>query len=236
VARRATATGRGSKRNQGKPGGSAYATASPKLVATAVGVAIATALVPPLTTCGILIARGLPTLAAGAFLLFLANLIAIAFSGMVTFMILGHRTTITGPWSARAASAIIPRFICVGLLLVLGGHLFKVFHDTLGEANLRTSIRQLIESELLRSPESRLVDVTIRGGPGPKTAFAVVRAPRPFLREEVGRINDSLNSVIGQPIDLHIRSVLTIETTRDGTVAPAEVLRPNIRPGRVNHD
>ena len=32
------------------------------------------------------------------------------------------------------------------------------------------------------------------------------------------------------------RSVLTIETTRDGTVAPAEVLRPNIRPGRVNHD
>jgi hypothetical protein len=151
-------------------------------------------------------------------------------------MILGHRTTITGPWSARAASAIIPRFICVSLLLVLGGHLFKVFRDMLGEANLRTSIRQLIESELLRSPESRLVDVTIRGGPGPKTAFAVVRTPRPFLREEVGRINDSLNSVIGQPIDLHIRSVLTIETTRDGTVAPAEVLRPNIRPGRVNHD
>src|SRR5271166_5739881 len=104
----------------GLVGGAAavYATASPKLVSTAVGVAIATALVPPLTTCGILLARGLPSLAAGAFLLFLANLVAIAFSGMVAFMILGHRTTITGPWSVRASGAMIPRFICVCLLLV----------------------------------------------------------------------------------------------------------------------
>jgi hypothetical protein len=43
-----------------------------------VGVAIATALVPPLTTCGILLARQLPNAAAGAFLLFLAKFTAIA--------------------------------------------------------------------------------------------------------------------------------------------------------------
>jgi uncharacterized hydrophobic protein (TIGR00271 family) len=41
-----------------------------------IGVAISTALVPPLTTCGILLARQLPTAAAGAFLLFLANFAA----------------------------------------------------------------------------------------------------------------------------------------------------------------
>lgn len=46
-----------------------------------VGVAIATALVPPLTTCGILLARGLTELAAGAFLLFLANFAAISVRG-----------------------------------------------------------------------------------------------------------------------------------------------------------
>ena len=39
-----------------------------------VGVAIATALVPPLASCGILLAHHLPTLGAGAFLLFLSLL------------------------------------------------------------------------------------------------------------------------------------------------------------------
>ena len=46
----------------GLVGGAAasFAIATPGLGSMAVGVAIATALVPPLTTCGILIARGLP--------------------------------------------------------------------------------------------------------------------------------------------------------------------------------
>jgi hypothetical protein len=44
----------------------------------------------------------------------------------------------------------------------------------------------------------------------------------------VGRINDSLDAVIGRPVDLHMRSVLTAEIMRDGIVAPVEVLRPNM--------
>src|SRR5580692_9562564 len=87
----------------------AYAAATPRLGALAVGVAIATALVPPLTTCGILIARGLPARAEGAFLLFLANFVAITFSAMVVFMILGHRATIAGPAAAGRAAGVISR-------------------------------------------------------------------------------------------------------------------------------
>jgi len=55
---------------------------STSLSSVIVGVAIATALVPPVTTCGILLARGLPEAAMGAFLLFLANFSAIAFGAM----------------------------------------------------------------------------------------------------------------------------------------------------------
>jgi uncharacterized hydrophobic protein (TIGR00271 family) len=61
------------------------------LSSVVVGVAIATALVPPLTTCGILLARNLPTIAAGAFLLFLANFTAIALGAMIVFLLAGHR-------------------------------------------------------------------------------------------------------------------------------------------------
>jgi hypothetical protein len=40
-------------------------------------------------------------------------------------------------------------------------------------------------------------------------------------------MNDSLNSVFGEPVDLHMRSELAVETTRDRAAAAAEVRRPN---------
>ena len=55
----------------------AYATISRRLSAGLVGVAIATALVPPLCSCGICVAHGLYRAGGGAFLLFFTNLVAI---------------------------------------------------------------------------------------------------------------------------------------------------------------
>ena len=92
----------------GLVGGAAasFAMATPSLGSLAVGVAIATALVPPLTSCGILIARGLPALAVGAFMLFVANFVAITFSAMIVFMILGHRATIVDTAAPRTSRCV----------------------------------------------------------------------------------------------------------------------------------
>jgi uncharacterized hydrophobic protein (TIGR00271 family) len=201
----------------------AYAAATPRLGALAVGVAIATALVPPLTTCGILITRGLPALAAGAFLLFVANFVAITFSAMVVFMVLGHRATIVGPAALGRAAGVIPRLVCLAALLLLGFHLFTVFQRTFGEATLRSKTRQLIEHEVQRFPGSRLVDVTIQDRFGAAAVFAVVTAPQPISSEEVGHMNDLLNGVFGEPVDLHLRSEIAVETTRNGDVAATGV-------------
>jgi uncharacterized hydrophobic protein (TIGR00271 family) len=197
----------------------AYAAATPRLGALAVGVAIATALVPPLTTCGILIARGLPALAEGAFLLFLANFVAIMFSAMVVFMILGHRATIGGPAAPGRSGGMISRLVCLAALLLLGTHLFIVFQRTFGEATLLSNTRQLVEHELQHHPGSRLVDVTVQDRIGRTAAFVVVKAPKPITSEETGQMNDLLNGIFGEPIDLHLRSEIAVETTRDGAVA-----------------
>jgi uncharacterized hydrophobic protein (TIGR00271 family) len=197
----------------------AYAAATPRLGALAVGVAIATALVPPLTTCGILIARGLPALAEGAFLLFVANFIAIMFSAMVVFMILGHRATIAKPATPGRAGALIPRLVCLAILLLLGLHLLNVFQRTFGEATLRSKTRQLVEHELQRYPGSTLVDVTIQDRIGRTAALVVIKAPKPITSEETGQMNDLLNRMFGEPVDLHLRSEIAVETTRDGAVA-----------------
>ena len=204
----------------GLVGGAAasFAIATPSLGSMAVGVAIATALVPPLTTCGILIARGLPALAAGAFLLFLANFVAITFSAMIVFMILGHRAAIAGPVTGKSA-AMIPRLVCLGILLVLGFHLFHVFQQTFGEATLRAKVRQTVEQELPRFPGSSIVDISLQDRFGTPSVLVAVKSPHAFSSEEVGRINDLLNGVIGEPVDLHLRTEMTVETTRN-TAAP----------------
>jgi uncharacterized hydrophobic protein (TIGR00271 family) len=201
----------------------AYAAATPRLGALAVGVAIATALVPPLTTCGILIARGLPVLAEGAFLLFIANFVAITFSAMVVFMILGHHATIVGPTVPGRAGGMISRLICLAILLLLGFHLFNVFQRTFGEATLRSKTRQLVEQELQRFPGSSLVEVTIEDRLGRTAAFVVVKGPKPITSEEVGHMNDLLNGVFGEPVDLHLRFEIAVDATRYGTSAAAEV-------------
>ena len=197
----------------------AYAAATPRLSALAVGVAIATALVPPLTTCGILIARGLPALAEGAFLLFVANFVAITFSAMVVFMILGHRATIVGPAVRGRAGGAIPRLVCISVLVLLGFHLFNVFQRTFGEATLRSKTRQVIEHQLQGFPGSNLIDVTLQDRFGLPSVLAVVQGPKPISSEEVGHMNDLLNGVFGEPVDLRVRSETAVETTRDGRIA-----------------
>ncbi|MDD7986960.1 TIGR00341 family protein [Lentisphaera marina] len=67
----------------------AYALARPNIGGAVAGVAIATALVPPLCSVGIALAYGKIPTAFGAFLLFSTNLVAIILGASITFNILG---------------------------------------------------------------------------------------------------------------------------------------------------
>ncbi len=67
----------------------AFALAMPNISAALPGVAIATALLPPLSTVGIGLAYQRWDVAGGAFLLFITNSVAIASSAMIVFFVLG---------------------------------------------------------------------------------------------------------------------------------------------------
>ena len=69
----------------------AYAMVSPHLSVAVVGVAVATALVPPLAASGILFANGETQLGLGALLLALTNIIAIQFTNALVLWLLGFR-------------------------------------------------------------------------------------------------------------------------------------------------
>ena len=69
----------------------AYSMISPRLSVAFVGVAIATALVPPLASSAICLARGDYTLALGAFLLALTNIVGIQVAGSLVMWLAGYR-------------------------------------------------------------------------------------------------------------------------------------------------
>jgi uncharacterized hydrophobic protein (TIGR00271 family) len=186
-----------------------------------VGVAISTALVPPLTSCGILLARHLPGLAAGAFLLFLANFTAIVSGAMMIFWLIGHRSTAAD----RSSRVLVPRLISVVLLVVLGFHLTTTLRRTITQTTREAEIRKTLLAEIGQIPGARLATVTL-GPPlrGTPVAWVVVRTPTVILPEQVAHLNDVVNRVAGSTVTLHVRSVITAETTRDGYVYEPHVL------------
>jgi uncharacterized hydrophobic protein (TIGR00271 family) len=179
-----------------------------------IGLAISTALVPPLTTCGILLARQLPTAAAGGFLLFLANFAApITFGAFVTFWLAGHRP----PAAYGAAKAFLPRLVFSALLLVLAFHLNGTLRRASARVILQRNIQKALATEVASIPGARLAQVTLVPQQGGTNVWAIVRTPQPVSPEQIGRLNNLVNRVAGRPVALTVRSVITAET-RDGDV------------------
>lgn len=97
----------------------AYAMVSPHLSVAVVGVAVATALVPPLAASGILFANGEMQMGLGAALLALTNIIAIQFTNAMVLWFLGFRRLVDDDYKT-GASLIFLRRNAVTLLLLVG--------------------------------------------------------------------------------------------------------------------
>lgn len=196
----------------GIAGGFTYV--STGLAGVVVGVAIATALVPPLTSCGILLTHHLPGLAAGAFLLFLANFTAIAIGAMIVFYLAGHRPQATD----QAHKVLIPRLISVALLAVLAVHFTVMFRRVIAQSLLENGIRRTLSREVTNIPLAHLLTVTFSTSQGVTIAWVVVRTPHPVSPEEVGRLSDLVNRATGSSVRLYVTSVITAETSREGYI------------------
>lgn len=83
--------------------------------AALIGVMVAVSLLPPVVTSGLLLGGGHPTLAMGAFFLFLVNLICVNLAGVTTFWVQGIKPT---RWLEKDR-AVKARRIAIALSVVL---------------------------------------------------------------------------------------------------------------------
>ncbi len=134
----------------------AYALAQPELSAALPGVAIATALMPPLCTIGIGISLQSPSVYLGALLLFLTNLVAISFAGILFFALMGFRPTLIIGQEHMISRSVIVSAILVLLITI---PLVILSIRFVNDAQVNQTIQTTVLSELAAFPNAQLVGI-----------------------------------------------------------------------------
>jgi len=188
----------------------ALGTISPRAYAGLVGVAIATALVPPLCSSAICLSRGMTGAAAGGGLLFLTNLVAIQCATSAVLVLHGYavRTRLRGLAFARRFG---PSVVLLGVIAVFLGYGFQ---RGLEQQAFRANAERALRAEVERSGAARLAEVRI--GPGNVAGWsrvtAVVRAPWIIVPGSCARMQSAVRQATGRDqVELRVRTVLTRE-------------------------
>ncbi len=202
----------------------AYAVASPQLSGGLVGVAIATALVPPLSTASILLARGEPDMAAGAFLLFFANFIAIQFSASVVLWLLGYHPIKTSPHQSFMHLLFRNAFsglILVGLGIILSINLTQSVSKRLAE----NKVLDTIKIQLLSLPDAQLVDFVAKEEDKVLNLQLTLRTSNQLGYWDVVNLQKAIADKLQQAIALQIINIPTVKL--DTMNPPAEAFSPD---------
>jgi uncharacterized hydrophobic protein (TIGR00271 family) len=199
----------------------AYATISPKLRSSMVGVAVATALVPPLSVCGLCLARGELSLAWGGFLLFFANFIAIQFAFSVVLGLYGLYRTLPDERASRRKALgrqTVSVVLLVALAIVLGGS----FTQNVASQREEAGIRAALQEGLKAYPGAQLADLEFDGGKQTLTVTAVVRTSGAVSPVKVAALQSKLPKPSGRNLVLQVRSVITKTATAHGYVQDSQ--------------
>jgi uncharacterized hydrophobic protein (TIGR00271 family) len=121
----------------------AYALAQPQISAALPGVAIATALMPPLCTVGVGIAMQRWDVTGGALLLFVTNAVTIAFSGTLIFFLLGFSPKLEA--GRRVPRSLAYSAFFTAILLVPLAYYSTQF---VGQARERLMINEVVQDEV----------------------------------------------------------------------------------------
>lgn len=163
----------------------AYAMISPHLSVAVVGVAVATALVPPLAASGILFAYGESTLGLGALLLAVTNIIAIQFTNALVLWFAGFRRLIDDDYKTSPMMAFFRRNTVPLLLLVgIGAYLTYNFNTITKKQKFENEVKEsltdyfidkgnaLANTQFAENKDYQNVRAVIRGETRPSTSDA----------------------------------------------------------------
>jgi uncharacterized hydrophobic protein (TIGR00271 family) len=206
-----------------------YALAQPRLSAALPGVAIATALMPPLCVAGIGISLQQSDVYIGALLLFLTNLAAISFASILVFAFLGFR-----PAKANQRWHRIPRSMIISAILVLivTIPLVLVTLQIVQRSQVKQVVRDAVQMEIAKLPNTRLVDLAIDTSNSVIQVNATVRALYQPTYQQVVALQEAVAAHLQQPVALQLIVVPTtlLDPLVPPTLTPTITLGPSPTP------
>lgn len=179
----------------------AYALAQPRISAALPGVAIATALMPPLCAIGIGIALSAENVVIGASLLFLTNLAAITFAGILIFAWLGFRPQRGGnQWKGLPRGAVVSAILVTAIAIPLAILSIRSIQEATLAKTIQDAVLQNLEANL---KDPQLVDLQ----------YAIIDPPvqDDFTQEVQERIL-SINITVRTAQKISYQTVVALQT------------------------
>ena len=163
------------------------------------GVAIAVALVPPLSVVGIGLAQGSGDIAFGALLLFLTNLICIIFFGSLVFLFQSYGNI------ERAKKGLA---MSTAVMFLLGIPLTLSMRELIVKKNVRHQVEDFIldETEIFTNTDINSIEITPRKG-YLRVDIEVTAAINSISQEQIERVKSNLAQLIGKDIYLDVEVI-----------------------------
>lgn len=201
----------------------AYAMIDEKLSPALPGVAIATAIVPPLANSGICLSFGYYYGAFGSFMLFFANFLSILLVAGATFMFAG----LSPWWISISTKDLIRRFglAIIGFLAVFVFLTYSLI-GIVRERALINSIKSTLEAAVsdlhTTSLDSFIYDIE----DGKLHVLANVKSPRTVTPYQVEAVQKKIEERTHKPTELILRNVLAQDIGARGSTE--NVMRQNL--------
>jgi len=183
----------------------AYALAQPSISAALPGVAIATALMPPLCTVGVGVAMGRWDVAGGALLLFVTNAVTITFAAMLIFVLLGftpRRENNRKVMSSLAVTAVLTVVLLVPLTIISARFVRQAAENR--QINI-------IVTEVVQSLDAELVDNKVAMDGNTVQMTLTLRTAHSLSYQDVVNLQGEIALQLQKPVSVKVNQVIAAQ-------------------------
>ena len=204
------------------------------------GVAIAVAVVPPLAVVGYGLSAHQGSVAGGAFLLFVTNLVSIIISAALVFRLMGFRPREEG--EKGRLNLFYRMAVSAGILVVLSIPLLQTLRKAVNQITLRSDIERTLDVAF-KTPHSSVFDFTFAQAGRELTVHATLRTTRYFETPQIDATEESLRKQFGAEAKLEVDQILVTQggirpekAARLGNALSGGVVRPVVQEPSFNFE
>lgn len=200
-----------------------YAVVDERISPSLPGVAIATAIVPPLANSGLCLALGAYAGATGSFLLFLANFLSILLASSAIFF----ATSMHSRFETDTRKKILRKFwvAIVSFALIAVFFTFSLV-ELVQERYLSRTIHQVLTNKFSKIPGVDIEKIFIQHDPELLNVLATVQTSSVFSPDKVRYYEEEISGMFNIETKLIIRNALTKDIAATG--ATSQITAPDL--------